>query len=210
MDDKTTVEISVEDRLKAIVYQFILLHDRWSEERQVAAKQGADMADLLKLFDYQIKNFKTLESKVRQEITHTVQQSATTATKEMTEKISKTATDYVDASAKRLQQAVEVAAKQLDSHQRQIKGWYYWWMGSIFALAFAVGVFVVRLLMPEPYLPLTGHQLKTYENGRLLEAFWPKLSKKEKDRLINLANAKDTAQISNIDGSSDADDQNNI
>ena len=68
MDDKTTVEISVEDRLKAIVYQFILLHDRWSEERQVAAKQGADMADLLKLFDYQIKNFKTLESKVRQEI----------------------------------------------------------------------------------------------------------------------------------------------
>jgi len=83
-------------------------------------------------------------------------------------------------------------------------------MGSIFALAFAVGVFVVRLLMPEPYLPLTGHQLKTYENGRLLEAFWPKLSKKEKDRLINLANAKDTAQISNIDGSSDADDQNNI
>ncbi len=208
MNEQPNAEMSQEDRLKAVLYQFITLYERWAEDRQLAAKQGADTAELIKIFSAQVKDFKTLESKVRQEIAATVHQSATTSTKEMTEKISKIATDQVDGSTKRLQKAVEAAAQQLNAHQRQVNGWYYWWIGSIFVLAFAVGLCAVRFVMPDPYLPLTGQQLKTYEHGRLFEAFWPKLSDKEKDHLIGLASTKNISQQSNNDSSDDNPDIN--
>src|ERR1700722_9884681 len=137
MNEQST-EMSQEDRLKAILYQFITLYERWAEDRQMAAKQGADTAELIKLFSAQVKDFEILESKVRRELAHTIHQSAITSTKEMTENISKIATDQVDGSVKHLQKAVEAAAQQLNAHKRQVDGWYYWWVGSIFALAFVM------------------------------------------------------------------------
>lgn len=201
MNEQSGTEMSQEDRLKAVLYQFITLYERWAEDRQLAAKQGADTAELIKLFSGQVKDFKTLESKVRQELANTIQQSATTAAKEMTEKISKIATDKVDVSAKRLQQAVETTTQQFNTHQQQIDHWFYGWIAGVFGAAVIVALLITHWMMPEPYLPLTGQQLQTYEHGRLFEAFWPKLSKKEKDHLINIANNKNTSQLLNSDGS---------
>lgn len=178
------------------------MYERWAEDRQLAAKQGtADTAELIKLFSAQVKDFKTLEFKVRQEIANTVHQSATTSTKEMTEKVSKIATEQVDSSAKRLHKAADKAAHQLNAYRQQFDRWLY---GSIAAIF--VGVLVAHFIVPKSYLPLTGQQLQTYEHGQLFEAFWSKLSKKEKDHLIGLANAKGTTQLSDNANSNDDSD----
>ena len=209
MNEQPNAEMSQEDRLKAVLYQFITLYERWAEDRQLAAKQGADTAELIKLFSAQVKDFKTLESKVRQELANTVHQSATAATKEMTEKISKIATEQVDSSAKRLHKAADEAAHQMNAYRQQFDRWLYGSIAAIFVVAIVVGVLVAHFIMPEPYLPLTGQQLQTYEHGRLFEAFWPKLSKKEKDHLIGLANTKNTEQVSGIDSNDNTYDVTN-
>lgn len=210
MHEEPTLEMSQEDRFKAVLYQFITLYERWAEDRQLGAKQGADTAELIKLFSAQVQDFKTAESKLRQSLLITLQQSATTAAKEMTEKISEIATDKVDTSTKRLQQVVETTTQTLTAHQQQIDHWFYGWVAGIFGAAIIVALLVALIIthfsMPKPYLPLTGAQLQTYEHGQLFEAFWSKLSKKEKNRLISLVNAKDTIQASDTDNSSDNSD----
>lgn len=193
MNEQPNAEMSQEDRLKAVLYQFITLYERWAEDRQLAAKQGADTAELIKLFSAQVKDFKILESKVRQEISNTVYQSATTATKEMTEKISKIANEQVNNSAKRLHEAADEAAHGLAAYRQQFDRWLYGSIAAIFVAAIMVGVLVAHFIMPEPYLPLTGSQLQTYQNGQLLEAFWSKLSKKEQNRLMALAKDKENS-----------------
>jgi hypothetical protein len=35
------------------------LYERWSEDRQAAAAQGADMAELVRLFTLQVESFNT-------------------------------------------------------------------------------------------------------------------------------------------------------
>lgn len=191
MNEQPNAEMSQEDRLKAVLYQFITLYERWAEDRQLAAKQGADIAESIKLFRSQVQNFKFLGAEVRQEINDSIEQAATSATKEITQQISKIATHQVDASTKNLQKAVEVATHQLGGHQQQIDHWFYGWIAGVFGAAVIVAVLVAHWMIPVPYLPLTGQQLQTYEHGRLFEALWPKLSKKEQNRLMSLAKAKD-------------------
>lgn len=66
-----------------------------------------------------------------------------------------------------------------------------------------VDVLVAHFIVPEPYLPLTGAQLQTYQNGQLLENLWSKLSKKEQNRLMALAKAKEKENTSNSIGDND-------
>jgi len=49
-----TVNLTAEERLKALMYQFIKLYERWSEDRQVLNKHLADQADMLKDFTAQL------------------------------------------------------------------------------------------------------------------------------------------------------------
>lgn len=63
--------------------------------------------------------------------------------------------------------------------------WLY--IGGLFLMAVLGSFLVAKFVVPEPYLPLTDKQLQTYQHGKILESFWPKLSAKEKKHLSDLA-----------------------
>lgn len=42
--------LTPEEHLEAILFQFVNLYERWSEDRQKSAKQGSDIEKLVKQF----------------------------------------------------------------------------------------------------------------------------------------------------------------
>lgn len=204
VEEVISVLVGLEEKLAGTLYQYLNLHDRSVDERLAFAKQMGDMAQLLKQFTEQIKGFKELESKVRRDILETICQAAAAATQKMTEKFSEATHQQIDASAKKLQQVVDAAATQLYVHKKRVDKWQYLLNGGFLGLAVMVGIVIGEwLFMPTPYLPLTGNQLQTYESGRLIESFWPKLSKKEQQHLLQLAKTKSRPQSSVADAADD-------
>ncbi len=44
--------------------------------------------------------------------------------------------------------------------------------------------------MPAPTIPLTDAQFMTYQNGKLFESFWSKLSKRQQRLLMDISEGK--------------------
>ena len=69
MDDNV---LTAEEQLKAVLYQFISLYNRWAEDRQATALQGAALAECIKTFSAQVAHFKTYEASVRETIQNSI------------------------------------------------------------------------------------------------------------------------------------------
>jgi hypothetical protein len=73
---------------------------------------------------------------------------------------------------------------------------------AAFFMPVIVSLLIVFLLMPKPALPLTDNQIAIYQDGKFLNNFWDKLSKKEQKHLKDLSTEADNATS---DGSNSAD-----
>jgi hypothetical protein len=60
--------LTAEDHLEAILFQFVNLYERWSEDRQVGAKQGAKIEKLIMSLADEVSSFRSAGKKVREDI----------------------------------------------------------------------------------------------------------------------------------------------
>lgn len=179
-------EMDIEDRLKAIAYQFITLYERWSEDRQVAAKQGADTAELVHLLTEQVKDFKALEPHVREQLRASIQHAFKQSLQVVNETLEQSASQRLDTLTARLNQAVhEVTQKLRQQEQESFKATWIFIL-ILFVTCLSVSFMVGRWAVPQPYLPLSSQDLQIYINGTKFDSFWPKLSKQEQNRLLKL------------------------
>jgi hypothetical protein len=189
-DTETHPGLIIEDRLKAIVYQFVALYERWSEDRQIAAKQGAEIAELVTVFTNQVKEFKALEPKVRQHLTSSIENAIFDAAQKIGTVISKEATRTTEQIARRLLDVTHRTEETLTRYQKEtiMTGWKV--IGAAIISTIAASLLIVWLLIPKPtyMLPLTDEQMRVLTSGRLLYMVWPKLSKQEQDHLLKLTN----------------------
>lgn len=185
-DTETKQELTMEDRLKAIAYQFITLYERWSEDRQSAAKQGADTAELVKLFTEQVNSFKELEPKVRQHLAVSIQDATSNAAEKIGEVIGKEAIRTTDLIAQQLSQVVNRTENTLTQYEGEIIATQWKVIGITVVTTIATCLLLVWLLIPKPTLPLTSEQVKYLNSGIMLESVWPKLSKSEQQHLVAL------------------------
>lgn len=185
--DTNTPELTMEDRLKAIAYQFIALYERWSEDRQVAAKQGADTAELVKLFAEQVKNFKELEPKVRQHLAASIQNATTTAAEKIGETIGKEASRATEQVTRQLANATERTERTLNQYEREIVTSQWKIIGIAVITTVVTCLLALWWIIPKPTLPLSDRQLKYATDGILMEQVWPKLSKQEQAHWLKLA-----------------------
>lgn len=199
-DEKFTVAMTQEDQLKAILYQFITLYERWAEDRQAAAKQGTDTAQLVNIFIEQVKRFQELEPQVRQQIISSIQNANTNAVKTISEEIGKEATQAVENTARQLSHRVEQVQKTLGAYQNEVAKTQWQIILTTMLTSIVTCLLLVWLLIPKPTLPLTEEQLNYLGNGKMLELVWPKLSKQEQQHWLKLA---DEVQYPQVQGSSD-------
>ena len=119
MSQESSGEFPIEDRLKAIAYQFVTLYERWSEDRQHAAKQSADLADLIALFEKHMEKFGVLDAAVRQELKKTIQSETKEAVKIVSDTISRETAQAIEKTVSSLNFTVTQADKTLRYYQEE-------------------------------------------------------------------------------------------
>lgn len=205
-DNEVIQELTLEERLKAIAYQFIALYERWSEDRQLAAKQGADTAELVKLFTEQVKNFKTLESSVREQLRVSIQQAVHQSTQKISEKVDDLASQKLEHVNHKLTTAADHLVHRLQQQEQESFKMTGIFLVVIFVMCILVSFMVGKWAVPQPYLPLSEQDLQTYQNGLLFNSFWPNLSKKEQKRLEALAERRQDSGIQDSNSTDNEED----
>jgi hypothetical protein len=170
-----------EERLTAILYQFVDLYERLTEDSQIAAKQREETAHLVSVFKEEVNRFKELEQAVREEIISSIQSNTTKAVKTISEEIGKEATKEVQETSKQLKNEIWEAQRLLNAYQREIiRAQWKTILVAIFTTVLTCFL-VVWLLMPKATLPLTSNQIHDLYKGEMMTLIWSKLSKEEKE-----------------------------
>lgn len=200
MSDKPPQTLTQEERLQALVYKFLQLYDRLSEERLMAAKQNAEIAEVVNALTEQVKHFEALEGKVRQEIAVNIRQAAAKAAQTVGKELQEVATPSMEEAKKRLIAAAERAEQVIQQTQRDAKSMVWFSILGLFALPIIVSLLTVWLLIPKPTYPLTDRQLTLLTTGYQISQIWDKLSKKEQARLGKLSDEAEHPAHQNEDG----------
>jgi DNA-binding ferritin-like protein (Dps family) len=178
------------EHLESLLYQFVNLYERWSEDRQVAAKQGADIAKFIEAFKEEVERFETLEEEVREDIKTQIHTEAKNMAVYMGRTVVDAASKEMEPTVKRLQKTVDEAENTLSRYQGESR-WMHWAMIGLMAVTSILTSLIVALwVMPKPMLPLSKDELSTYQSGEVLESVWPKLTSKQKQWFLDLAKSK--------------------
>jgi len=173
-----------EEQLKALLYQYVNLYERWSEDRQVFAKKGADLACVLQDFQAAIERLGTLEEQVRDRIT----QHLNTLLPTVREAIVKTATEDVQeklqTAAERLEDIVWQTERTLQKSLWEVVKSRMLWCGVAVLGAALTGVVVTQLLLPHTLYSLTPYQIQVMEVGENFEGLLRRLSPAEEKRFL--------------------------
>lgn len=182
--------LTQEEQLEAILFQFVNLYERWSEDRQKNAKQGADIEKFIKQFSSEVERFSTIENAVIGKLKKDLDQTTVSISEMVHGAVSHAVDRSLDNSARKIKDSA-LYAQNIFSECQSSLNWSHWKLIAITALSSIVAsLLIVWLLMPKPTLPLTNKQIDTYQNGQVLESFWDKLSARQKTWLLNLAQGK--------------------
>lgn len=179
-------ELNLDDRLKAIAYQFVKLYERWSEDRQVAAKQGAELSELVTTFTQQVDHFMRLEGQVRQQLVNTIQTTSQGAVKTLSEVMSREARQALDKTTSSLEAKVHQASQVLSAYESEVVTTQWKVIAATVITTVATCLLAVWLLIPAPTLALTQTQVKELYGGQIMNQVWPKLTKKERRHWLAL------------------------
>ena len=190
-DPEVLSEMTMEDRLKSIAYQFVKLYERWSEDRQEAAKQRADLEELIEALGEYIQNFKELEPKARQQWAASMQKALADTAEHVGTLLSKEAVRVVEETSQHLDRVVHRATETLSSYQEEVVKTQWKVIGVSALTTIATSLLVVWLLIPKPTLPLSNQQISYLNRVLMFEQIWPKLSKFDKEHWLKLIQEQD-------------------
>lgn len=209
---KKEKKLTQEDHLESILYQFVTLYERWSEDRQVAAKQGADLAKFVKQFVNQGEVFtKQLEKPIHElhqrlgelediesRLVDGVQERITKTSFVFSCQVKDDIRKMIDTEIRPLIADVRGAACDVKKSLTPYKAKTFFSdfavdlkMTSCIILFLVVvsvlsGAITAKWLMPTIKTQLSDQDISYLEAGKSLRYVWPKLSKSEQDKLQKL------------------------
>ena len=183
-------KLSNQDHFEAILYQFINLYNRFSEDRLVAAKQGSDIEKCIERFSAEVTRFEDLEDNLREEIETSIHKEAKNMAEYMGRTVADAARQEIKPIINKLTESLEEAEDILSQYQRASYREKWIWIGATIFTSILASILTVRYLMPQPVLPLTEDQFKTYQSGQVFEMVIPKLSKRQQDLIFDIARGR--------------------
>ncbi len=189
--EKKERALSSEDHQQALLFQFVTLYERWSEDRQVAAKQVYDLTKKLEWFSEEVGRF----SRIEEAVIGKLKQSLHETVVDLSEKVGGATTGALNntlgSSVKRMDGAAKAVETILAGHQ-EIR-----WLSQVKTLALnvlcslMVSGFVVWFFMPNPTLPLTKKDMDTYMVGKKFSLLWSTLSKEKQQWILSTIKDKE-------------------
>jgi exonuclease VII large subunit len=181
-DHNKTQALQQVQRLESVLFQFVQLYERWSEDRQVVAKLANSIKELGDVLIQQMQRFGELEPQVRRKIEESISIASNQVGRIVSEEANKSALNQVKHTVDQLEATVERARKAILTYEREVVSMH--WKVIIGAVITTVltCVFLVWLVIPKPAVPMTNDQVRVLTNGKLFDVIWPKLTEKEQER----------------------------
>lgn len=182
--------LTPEEHLEAILFQFVNLYERWSEDRQVTAKQSADLAKFVKEFAQQVNKFATLEERVRNDIHTSMRTEAENMAVYLGQTLGEAARKQIAPTVKKLEETSDEARGNLVGYYSELSRYKWVTIGVAALTTILTSLLIVKLLMPTPVMPLTAQQMDTYEAGEAFQLISSKLSTRQRQWLFDVAKGK--------------------
>lgn len=183
--EETKKSLSQEDHQKALLFQFVTLYERWSEDRQVAAKQGYDLAKQLEKFSKEVTRFSSIEEAVIVKLRKSLNETTVILSEKVNAATAEALNTSLGSSLKRMEHSSRAVESLLAAHQK-IR-----WLSQVKTLilnllcSLVVSGFVVWFFMPKPTLPLTKHDMNTYRVGEQFSLLWSTLPKEKQQWILS-------------------------
>lgn len=177
--------LSIEDHQRALLFQFVTLYERWSEDRQVAAKQGYDLEQQLKQFTEEVKRFSSIEEAVIVKLRKSLNETVVTLSEKVSTATTEALNTTIGASVQRMEQASRAVETILDSNQKIRMFWQVKILAMNIVCSLVVSSLVLWFFIPNPTIPLTEEAMNTYVIGKRFERVWPTLSKEKQQWFLS-------------------------
>ena len=193
--NESTRPLTPDERLRGVLFQFVQLHNRWSEDRQAFVLQAEKLATVLDQLSEAAQTLGEFEPQVGQEM-----EAALRAATHRVMQIVLNATGDLKGRTDELNQALGQAQSVLERYMVQTmwSDWKHWITIGLTAISggVIVGLLVARLMMPTVSLPLTLHEAEELEQGETFSLVWPLLTPAEQKHYEQLAKTADTQKPS--------------
>lgn len=187
--------LSVEEHQKAVLFQFMTLYERWSEDRQVSAKQGYDLAKRLEQFSKEVERFSSIEEAVIVKLRKSLNEATIALSEQVNTATAEALNTTLGSSIARMEKTSRTVETILATHQ-QIR-----WLSQLKTLllnvlcSLLVSGLVLWFFMPQPTLPLTEEDMNIYVIGKRFARIWPTLSKEKKQWFLSEGKEKEKKKI---------------
>jgi hypothetical protein len=178
-------QLSVEERIKALLFQYLKLYERWAEDRQAFNKNMAvheemlkDFSEKINEFEKQTNHFEQLEPQVRQALADSVKKAATAMVDNINTHVGQSVTSFVDKTTQELNYKMKEFYGLLKNYQSEMQTSQIKTILITIGTAIASSLLIAWLLIPKPYMPLSSQDMNTYLQGVNMQNLWPKLSRK--------------------------------
>lgn len=188
--EETKKSQSMEDHQKALLFQFMTLYERWSEDRQVAAKHGYDLEQQLKKFSEEVGRFSSIEEAVIVKLRKSLNETVATLSEKVNTATEEALSATLGSSMRRMEKSAHSVETILATHQ-QIR-----WLSQLKTIALnvlcslVVSSLVLWFFMPQPTVPLTEEDMNTYAIGKRFARIWPTLSKEKQQWFLSSTKGK--------------------
>ena len=181
MSDETEDALTPEERLQGLLYQYVSLYERWSEDRQVAAKRAADHAEMLRKFSVQVEQFKALAPEIRNDLKKSLNQELTQAIGRVSDPLKAHAAQTMGSFVKDLGQSVFDAREALRycqaTYTREVARRQWKILGAVLMGCIAISALAIHLSVPPA---LTERQVNLLYKGEMAEKVFWKFNDKER------------------------------
>lgn len=193
-DEEQETPLTQDEHLEAILFQFVSLYERWSEDRQKSAKQGADIEKFIKQFASEIDRFSKIEDAVIAKLKKGLEQTTENVSSMVQRSVSHAVDEALGHAAEKVRESARYAENVYSEYQSSLS-WSHWKLIFLTVLSsIVVSLLIVLWLMPNPVAPLTDRQMVTYHNGVIFNGFWDKISRRQQQWLLNVAEGKENKE----------------
>lgn len=191
LETTTVPEKELEARLTGLTYQLSTLYERLEAGRVAAVQQNAAADELTQAFAEELQKLKTWVPVAQAQLTTSLQNTANTLLKTIGTEAGRGVVAATQSIVDQLETATQQAKQQLLRYQDSFLRTHWLIIGATIIAAALSALLIVKIALPRPMLPLSDHGVSLLNSGQILEAAWPHMTKKERDRLIAFSFAPD-------------------
>ena len=180
LPNNTATPLTPDQQLQAVLYQYVKLYERWSEDRQVLMAQVAKLETVIQNLSNEVGSFSELELDIPKQIRGSIQQASTQMVQSVKQEARALVEEKIHSQVDRLDQMLGKTELLLLHYGTQTRREKWKIPGAAIlsglVVALGVGMLIAKLLMPPPIIPLTDGQYQALMEGLVYERVWPKLS----------------------------------